>query len=286
MRIEPHDFRKPSRLASELEEQLVGWLTGSFTVAGEKWAKHLAAPVAHALGGMETVRPVDAMAELTDPIEAYRVDMGTDLPTLMIISRPLVLTLVAGVLGDTCTELCADRSLTTVEQSLIEFLLQQFVAALQESWPGGQQLSVTLNGVEPAPKRTRIFKPEDNLVRFSLLMRGPFGEQTWHWLAPQQALTNLLSQSSAGPTNTQETGVRAQLESLVGEMPLDVAVQLGGAVLHVSQLAGLRSGDLVLLDQPVTRPLTASVAGETRFLVWPGRVGEKQAIQIASMVEC
>ena len=69
------------------------------------------------------------------------------------------------------------------------------------------------------------------------------------------------------------------------EMPVEVSVRLGAAVLRVSQLAGLRAGDLVILDQPVSGPLTAAVAGETRFRVGPGRVGSKQAVQIESLVE-
>lgn len=131
-----------------------------------------------------------------------------------------------------------------------------------------------------------MFKPEDNVVRATLLMGGPFGEQSWHWLVPQKELASLFTQADVGQGTEQLGGIRSCLEALVGAMPLEVSVRLGGAVLNVSELAGLRAGDLVLLDQPVTSPLAAFVAGETRFLVWPGRVGAKQAFQIQSLVEC
>jgi flagellar motor switch protein FliM len=286
MRSESYDFRKPSRLSGDLEERLVAWFAASFALAAEKWAKHLETPVTHGLASIDTVRPSDALAELSDAVVAYHVVIGVeDLRTLVAIPRQLMLTLAAGVLGESCTELCPDRNPTAVEMSLVEFLLQQLLGAIQESWPEGEPLTVTLKDSEPVPKRTRMFKPDENIVRFSLLMRGPFGEQPWHWLAPQKGLSNLFGRTAAGSTVEQESGVRARLESFVGAMPLEVAVRLGGAELRVSELASLRSGDLVLLDQPISSPLPASVAGETRFLVWPGRVGAKQAIRIESLVE-
>lgn len=287
MNATPYDFRKPSRLAADLEQELVAWLTSGCALVPEKWAKHLAMPIEHAVTRIETARPSDALAELSDAVVAYLVAVGPEpINTLLLLPRPLVLALVAGMLGDACTELPADRSLTPVEESLTEYLLQQLLKAIQESWPGDEPLAVNFKNGEPAPKRTRVFAPDDNIVRFTLSMRGPFGEQPWEWLLPQKGLTNLLCHSVAGLGTAQDQGARTRLESLVGEMPLEVSVRLGSAVLHVSDIVGMQAGDVVLLDQPISRPLSAAVAGATRFRVWAGRVGAKQAFQIESLVEC
>lgn len=281
-----YDFRKPSRFPIDLEQRLVDWLSTGLALVAEKWGQHLAAPITHAVGRIDTVRPPDALAELSESTCAYRTTLGPpEFGALVAFPRPLLLTLASGVLGEPCTELSADRNLTAVEASLVELLLQQLFGAIQAGWQSNQPLAVAFAEPEPLPKRTRLFTPDDNLVRTRLLMTGPFGEQAWQWLIPQKQLSSLLGRPEAVAGADQKSGSRALLESLVGDMPVDVAVHLGGAELHVSQLAGLRSGDLVLLDQPVSRPLKASVAGETRFLVWPGRVGPKQAIQIQSLVE-
>lgn len=286
MTPERYNFHKPSRLSIELQEQVVDWLSAAFALTAEKWAQHLAVPVTHALEGVDTVRPVEALQELSDSVVAYQVAVGPDeLRTLIVLPRPLLVTLAAGVLGEECAELASDRSLTAVEASLVEYLMQMLLAAIQESWPVGAAPKIRLIDAEPSPKRTRLFKPEENLARFALTMSGPFGEQRWQWLVPHKGLAELFGRSLEGQGPVQEAVVRTQLESLVGAMPLEVRVRLGGAVLHVSELARLRTGDLVLLDQPVSSPLPASVAGETRFMIWPGRVGPMQAIQIESLVE-
>ena len=68
-------------------------------------------------------------------------------------------------------------------------------------------------------------------------------------------------------------------------VPVPVSVTLGSVQVHVSDLADLRSGDLVKLDQQVSEPLIACVAGEEKYRVWPGRVGSRKAIQIDSLIE-
>lgn len=286
MKVEAHDFRKPSRLAVEVEQQLAGWLSAGLVLVAERWGRNLPLPVTHTLEGIETVRPIDALAQFTETTVAFRVHVGSDRQqTLLATGRPLLLTLVAGMLGETCAEILADRDPTAVELSLVEFLLQQYFAGLQEAWPHRTPCPLALAEYEPAPQRARIFEPDNTLVRISLSMRGPFGEERLQWLVPQKILAGLFAETVDGPRAEQDTGVRGRLETFVSAMPLEVSVRLGGAVLHVAELARLRSGDVVLLDQLVSQPLAASVAGQTRFLVWPGRVGSKQAFRIESLAE-
>ena len=58
-----------------------------------------------------------------------------------------------------------------------------------------------------------------------------------------------------------------------------------GAEVPLSRLAGLAEGDLLILGQRVTDPLTAKVAEADKFRVWPGRVGRRQAVRVESPVK-
>jgi flagellar motor switch protein FliM len=62
-------------------------------------------------------------------------------------------------------------------------------------------------------------------------------------------------------------------------------IRLGQAKLHVSELLNLRPGDVVVLDQRVSEPLSIEVCGTRKYVGWPGRVGNRQAFQIQGMVE-
>ena len=74
------------------------------------------------------------------------------------------------------------------------------------------------------------------------------------------------------------------METLVRDLPVEISVNLGTVELPLADLARLRAGDLVLLNQRVSEPLAAALAGIKRFRVWPGRVSSQQAIQIDSLI--
>mgnify|MGYP002067426783 FL=1 len=117
---------------------------------------------------------------------------------MLIFPRPLLLTLVAGMLGDSCTQIASDRGMTPVEESLAEYLLQHLLQAVQESWPTNVPVAVRLKNAESTPKRTRLFGAAENLVLCRFAMRGPFGGQPWYWLIPQEGLIELLSRQNDG----------------------------------------------------------------------------------------
>ena len=286
MSVEPYDFRKPARLASELEQRVAAWLRAGCALVPEKWAADLPVRVELCLEGMETARPADALGALPDAAVAYRIGVAAhEMTTLFVVPRPLVLALVGGMLGDACAELPPDRAVSPVEESLYELLVQRLLAALREAWPGDESPALRLEQVEPAPSRTRIFGRDDHVVVCRFAARGPFGEADCRWLIPQAGVIRQFSQSDTAPAPSQEANVRPRLEAIVREIPLEVTVRLGAAELEVSDLSRLRAGDLVLLDQPVSEPLEACVASEPRFRVSAGRLGAKQACQIEAFVE-
>jgi flagellar motor switch protein FliM len=75
---------------------------------------------------------------------------------------------------------------------------------------------------------------------------------------------------------------KSDLEQIALELPVDVVVELGRASLRMSEIAGLQVGDLIVLDQPIDRPLLSRVSGAPRWTGVPCRVGNRQAFDIRS----
>jgi flagellar motor switch protein FliM len=234
-----------------------------------------------------TARTAATLNELSDGTLGYQLVLAESTPTLLAFPRRLLLGLVLGMLGDSCTELPAERELTVVEESLTEFLLQQSIQpVLLETWPGGEPLSVRLGGKEPRPRFTRMFGSEPDLVTFSFVVRGPFGEQQWLWLTPQSFIYKHFRVSPPAETPGKgKLSQAAQSELLVRQLPVELAVLLGRAELSVSSLAQLQVGDLLVLDRRISESLEARVSGRNLFRVWPGRKGNRQAIRVESSME-
>lgn len=282
-----YNFRKPDRLAGSLEQRLSAWLRAASQLAAEKAAQQLPFRVEMALQDITHAPPIEVLSTLPDAVLGHRIGIaGSPADMLFIWPRPMALALVNAVLGETPTELPADRELTVVELSLCEYLMQTLgTAVLQETWTGGTPLLLTVQDREPSPRWTRLFVKTETLLQCTFLLRGPFGEQEWYWLAPYQALQERLARAETVDSSLFQQDSARKMEALVRELPIEVTVDLGTIDLPIAQLAALAPGDLLILNQRVSEPLNVRVDNCPKFRGWPGRVGVRQSLQIESLRE-
>jgi flagellar motor switch protein FliM len=283
----PYNFRKPDRLAGTLEQRLTTWLRAAGQLATVKAARHLPFRIEMAPHGLEITSPFEALSRLSDTMLGYKVAFAGEPPTMLFIwPRPLALALVAGLLGETPAALPEDRELSTVELSLFEYLMQNLpIVILQETWSSARPLRLTLSEREPSPRWTRLFVKAEQVLQCNMTLRGSFGEQEWYWIAPYQALHELVNLPAEDEPALIQQDAPRKLETLVRDLPIEVIVELGVAELSLSQLAGLAPGDVLILNQRVSEPLTVRVDNRPKFRGWPGRVGSRQSFQIESMCE-
>jgi flagellar motor switch protein FliM len=280
-----HDFTKPVRLAGHLEDRLAEWLRAGCRLAAQRAPRHLSTPVEFALRGVELLTPRDALASLPEGSIGVRVALGVSgVLSLFASSRPVALALVARSLGDASETLPDDRELTGVEDSLHEYLIQQlFAGVLAETFPGRTPIPLAVQQREPSTGWGRLFGSTDCLLHCSIDVRGPMGDAVWHWLVPPQGPLDQLARTEWAEAPPAGAAESRQVEALVRELPVDVAVSLGSLELSLSEIGSLRAGDLLILGQRISEPLVGLVDGQEKFRAWPGRVGSRLAIQVESL---
>lgn len=282
-----YDFRKPGRLAGTLEQRFLGWLRAAGQLATAKAVRLFPFRLEMAPAGLEIAPPGELLAQLAESMLGYRVALSGGLANMLFVCpRQLTLALVAGLMGESLPGLPEDRELSAVESSLCDYLMQSLLAAvLQETWTGTMPLGLTVGDREPSPRWTRLFVKAEQIVQCTFAIRGLFGEQQWHWLAPYQAVQELINHAGDDvPSHIQQEAPR-KLEAVIRELPVEVIVELGMAELTLSQLAELAPGDLLILNQRVSEPLTVRVDDRAKFRGWPGRLGSRQSLQIESRSE-
>ena len=287
MNVEPYNFHKPSQLATELGQRLSDWQNGICTLVAEKWGQHLLYSVELTADSLVTWRSAEAMEQLPNPAFGCQIQLGSDGPqTLLVCSRQTALALMLGFLGDTGEELPPDREPTVIEQSLGQMAMQELVQAIEESWSGPEPLSCRSETLELRSRRFRMFAADETIVVAPFTLSAPFGTGIFYWLLPQEGLETLLSQTNSQIDRETRENARPKLEALAQQITVEVTVHLGRTTLHVTELASLRCGDVLILDQRVAEPLVANVVGRAKFRGWPGRVGSRQAFQVESLTEC
>jgi flagellar motor switch protein FliM len=279
----PFDFRSPP--PGELERQTAGWLAAACRRAGPAWRSKLPYAAEMRPGTVETVTMQAGLSRIaaTDIAIPMTSPDAADGTVLLAMSRSLLLALLNGILGETPTALPADRDLTQVERSLIGHVARElFLDHIAPTWPGAEPLHLVA-GTAMLGSEIRPVQPGDMALLATLTIVTPFGEQPATLVLPRTGRWERL----VIPPRTERPVARdpAQIAALVREMPVELAVVLGTTELTMSELAHLRSGDVVVLRQKVAEPLEGLIAGERKFRVWPGAIGHRAAIQVHGLAD-
>jgi flagellar motor switch protein FliN/FliY len=72
--------------------------------------------------------------------------------------------------------------------------------------------------------------------------------------------------------------------TFLGDIPVDVVIELGRRRMVLKELAGLNQDDVVELDQPMERPLDLVVGGKVLARGELVMVGERVALRITEIV--
>lgn len=284
MTLSPFDFRKPP--AGEMERQASGWLALACRRGSEVWSRLLPYPAQIKPGPVESLTAAAGLTAIPGDVVGFPLTTpdAADGTLLLAIRRPLLLALLMGLLGETPTSLPDDRNATELEESLLGYLVREmFLDPLEKGWPVADAPTLTA-GMPGLPRVVWSRAANDTTLLLTLSVSMPFGEYPVQVLVPRSGRWEKLVQvPPSPPAAAPET--RDHIESLVREMPVDLAVVLGTADLSMHDLARLKAGDVVILRQKVNQPLEGLVAGARKFRVWPGVKGNRAAVQIDARAE-
>ena len=284
MSADVFDFRKPGRLPEDVAHLLSRWQQRMRSALQLRWARQLPFPFQIVALPASLLTSRDLSSRYDYEIVTYQVNVGDDNnATIVLLPRPVALGLVRGILGDVPQDKLDDRVLTDIEKSLAEVLVREIDAAMQESQPFAQPLTIVARGEQRLKEMHKEFPEAEPVALVSFEVELPFGKHTLDWVLSQAAILTIAAAAAQRSETSHES--MSRLEEVVREVPVEVVVRLGEAHLQLAELAELRVGDIVVLDQRYVDPLTAEISGCPKFMGWPGRAGSKQAFQIESVID-
>lgn len=279
-----HDFHDPRPLPPAMWKALTQWTNDSFHLTQEMWPQSLLSPVTLKVDGIDTLDLREALALIPQPALGVHLRIGSvGIPGILALSQRQGLGLLADMLGERNAEWPAARDLTDLEESLLGMLFQQLASAFSESWPGVKPVSCHFDSFLARPHRTRLFLPDATIIVARLGIQSRFGQENAFWLLPMDEAEQLLrleGASADGPA----TGPSTILEDLALELPIGLVAELGRTQVKMSDIAALRAGDVLVLDQSISRSLPVYVGDKIKFRAHPGRVGSRQALVIESAI--
>ncbi|MCA9066534.1 MAG: FliM/FliN family flagellar motor switch protein [Planctomycetaceae bacterium] len=274
------DFTAPRRLTGQAGRALADWHRSATSILKENFQGLLGSQFDITCDALDSCDGQKAVRLLPDPGYGARLSIGPGrFPVLVAFSGRVIQALVADMLGNLGQDWPELRPLSPAETSMVELLFGEVARSLCQAWPEVDPLHCELESVVIRPMRSRIFHPEELLVRATNSIQMSQGTDTVVWLFPQEGLQS-IGMSDAPPAEVPVESTAQRLRALVHELPMTMVVRLGSATITLGEMNQLSTGDILILDQPVGRPLPASVAGKVRWHGQPCRLGMRQGFRI------
>lgn len=216
-----------------------------------------------------------------DPLEGRSV---------LEINPILVHSIIDRLLGGSGEPPANIKPLSDIEQSIIGRLVDICLDGLMEAWRSVIEFKMKVMEREVNPQFVQIVAPGETVILISCEMKVGHVSGILSICFPFVYIEPIMSSLSAQhwisstqkkPTEMMKRCVKAGLE----KSRLNVNTILGNTSIKIRQLLNLKKGDVLLLDQKVTKPLLTKVQGRERFYGNPGILGRKKAVQLVSEIE-
>lgn len=209
---------------------------------------------------------------------------------IMEINPNLGFAFLDRLLGGPGNPLDKVRSLTEIEQTVMEKLAQRMIEYMREPWSSIVDMEPVVERVETNPQFTQLVSPSEVMMIVSLETRIGDLMGVINICIPYLVLEPIISKlsvhfyySTSGKAVTPENV--ASIQSKLENTNIQIKVILGKAVITVKDLLELSVGDVVPLDRNCKDDLELQIGQRTKFYGRPGIHGNKVAVQVSQVVE-
>lgn len=279
------DFSSPRRPPTQALRQLGAWQANVCSHLQDDWRSLLAHPLRLTPGRYDSLQHQQALLQLPEDGMGVYFSVGESLlPAMMVFSTRQIHAFIADLLdlpGETWPE---PTPLTAAEDSMLELLFTRIADAIGEGWPGPNPLKCQFLETTTKPQRTRLFPIGSALFSMQIKLSSRFGEEIGHWIVLKEETERLMLEQ-IGEVEPDGRSTNPALEQITERVPMQVTVQLGQVELRMSEASALAAGDVLILDQFVSRPLLASIEGQPKWAGVPVRIGSRQGFQITHVID-
>ncbi|MFP7494075.1 flagellar motor switch protein FliM [Terribacillus saccharophilus] len=182
-------------------------------------------------------------------------------------------------------------NLTEIETTLMTQMFESGMENLKAAWQSVEDVDPLMEEFEINPQFLQMVSPNETVVVVTL--NSTIGETSGmiNICIPHVVLEPIVSKLSIhywmqAPVDKQ--GNEAEWRDLtagIQKASINLKAILGETSIQVEELMNLQEGDVLMLNQPIDRPLDVKVDNQVKFKAQPGKQKNRLAIQIMEEVE-
>nr|WP_106784211.1 flagellar motor switch protein FliM [Lysinibacillus timonensis] len=204
---------------------------------------------------------------------------------LMEINPNIAYSMMDRLMGGAGTSYNNVDNLTEIEQKIMTNLFERAFDNLREAWDNIAEIDPMLVELEVNPQFLQMISPNETVVVISL--NTIIGETTGmiNICIPHVVLEPIIHNLSVQywmQSNTKESTPEQlkTLENRVKEAELNLIAELGVTDITIEDFLYMTVGDVIEIDKKIDDPLVLKVGNLPKFIVQPGKLNKKMAVQI------
>lgn len=290
-KVKVYDFRRPNKFSKDQIHTLQVIYENFSRSLGTYMSAQLRAAVQVDVLSVEQLTYEEFIRSIPNPtilniFSLYPLEGNA----IMEINPNLGFAMVDRLLGGPGLSLARIRSLTEIEQTVMERIGQRMLDYLKEPWGGIIELEPVLERIETNPQFTQLVSPSEVMMIVSLETKMGDVLGMINICIPFLVLEPIMSKlsvhyyyssSNRKVSSDNIMAIKAKLQNSF----IPIKVILGQTQITVKDLLELSVGDVVPLNRDFRDELEVRIGQRTKFLGKPGVHGNKMAIQVTRVVE-
>ncbi|GMU32406.1 MAG: flagellar motor switch protein FliM [Planctomycetia bacterium] len=282
-----YDFKRPERVSKDQMRSLQAIHEGFARNFGASLSAFLRTIVETRVATAEQLTYSEFIHSLPSPTSFNMLSAPQLAGQVCLELSPLIVfPIVDRLLGGTNSDIfIPQRPLTSIEQRLVNRIIDRALGSLTEAWSELVEVKFELAGSESNPHLVQIVAPNEVVVviGFEIKVGSRAGTMSicipFNVIEPvigKLAVQSWLVYSTGGSTSDQSRHVTRNLRK--AELPL--TAMLGETTITVNELMDLAPGDIIQLEKLIDRDFILEVRGQKKFAGKLGKLRGKRALQI------
>ena len=289
--IYEYDFRRPTRVSKDQLKTIRNLHENFSELFGFYLASRLQTMTTIELIAVDQLRYSEYILSIANPCVVHIFDIEeTDGSAVIEMTPDLVFMTVERLLGGSGGRPTTPRSITTIEQRIMQPLVKQALKILSTAWNPVCELNFNLSGFESNSDFVQIAPASEIVIVISFELK--VGEETFmmNLCYPSFALEDVISRLNiqhftTKVSNKEQDKSYGKLSHNLQKTKVDVRTILGESHLTVQELMSLEEGDVLFLDRQITDEIPIFIQDRLKFYGRPGTVDGRVAIKITSVAE-
>lgn len=279
---------KPQGLGTELENTL-NVVLDSFAQNGvSTLAAALRARVNLKVEGMDQLTYREFIQGLPEPSSIWSLRLNpVGLNIALCLESRLVHAMVDLLMGGEGVVPKIKRSITELDQSVMEAVVRVFCKEFQEAWSRIMKFEIELQTRETRPGFLQIYPHGENMISIIMLMRAGETEGQVFWGIPGLMLLkfkNKMESQTHGRSGQSADEARQKIHRIMKSMPTRMEAVIQGTRISVSELISMEVGDVIRLEQRIDAPVTVKVNNVDKFAGQVVLSQGRKSVQVAGRV--